>query len=54
MSKIAQKVKKLSNTVFHEVFDVLKKETIKQILYEGVKHIPNAIHTIESWTQLLL
>lgn len=49
LSKIAQKIKKLSNNLFHLVFDVLKKEVIKNILYKGAGYIPNAIKHIASW-----
>jgi len=40
LSKFAQKTKKVSNKVFHEIFDVLKKEVIKKILYEAYDHLP--------------
>jgi glutamyl/glutaminyl-tRNA synthetase len=53
LSKIAQKTKKISNKLFHDIFDVLKKEAIKKILYEGIEQIPNAIKNIENWISLL-
>ena len=52
LSKIAQKTKSFSNKLFHEVFDVLKKEAIKQALYEGIKHLPNAMKQIEHWLSI--
>lgn len=52
LSKIAQKTKAFSNKLFHEVFDVLKKEAIKQALYEGIKHLPNAAKQIEHWLNI--
>lgn len=52
LSKIAQKTKAFSNKVFHDVFDVLKKEAIKQVLYEGIKHLPNAVKEIETWLNI--
>jgi hypothetical protein len=53
LSKFAQKAKKVSNKLFHEIFDVLKKEVIKKFLYEGADQIPNALHAIEKWLNLL-
>jgi hypothetical protein len=53
LSKIAQKTKTISNKLFHDVFDVLKKEVIKKILYTGAEHIPDAINKIEHWIKLL-
>lgn len=53
LSKFAQKAKKISNKVFHEIFDVLKKEVIKKLLYEGADQIPKVLHTVENWLKLL-
>ncbi len=39
LSKFAQMAKKISNQLFHDIFDVLKKEIIKKLLYEGVDHL---------------
>ncbi len=53
LSKFAQKSKKLSNDLFHDIFDVLKKEIIKEVLYKRAAQIPNILHNIESWIKLL-
>lgn len=53
LSKFAQKTKKVSNKLFHDIFDVLKKEVIKKLLYEGADQLPNLIHKIEGWISLL-
>lgn len=52
LSKFAQKIKKSSNKVFHEVFDVLKKEVIKQVLYKGVGELPSMVHRLQEWIDL--
>jgi len=52
-SKIAQKTKKFSNKLFHAVFDVMKKELIKQGLYEVAGQIPGAIKQVQHWLHLL-
>lgn len=49
LSKLAQKTKMVSNKLFHEIFDVLKKEAIKKLLYEGADQIPNLMHQIHHW-----
>jgi hypothetical protein len=54
LSKFAQKTKKFSNKLFHDVFDVLKKELIKKVLYEGAEQIPSVIQRIEGWINLLI
>lgn len=48
LSKFAQKTKKISNQLFHDIFDVLKKEMIKKLLYEGADQIHNISHWIHS------
>lgn len=53
LSKFAQKVKKFSNKVFHEVFDVLKKEAIKKVLTEGWNSMPGNLDDIKGWLQHL-
>ena len=53
LSKFAQKTKKISNKVFHEIFDVLKKEVIKKLLYEAADQIPNVLRKVEGWVNLL-
>jgi hypothetical protein len=53
LSKFAQKTKKVGNKIFHEVFDVLKKEVIKKILYKGAEEIPTITSKIETWINLL-
>lgn len=53
LSKFAQKTKKISNKVFHEIFDVLKKEVIKKLLYEGAEQIPKLLRKVEGWINLL-
>jgi hypothetical protein len=53
LSKFAKNTKKISNKLFHEVFDVMKKEAIKVILYEGVKQIPHVVHTVKDWINLI-
>ena len=54
LSKFAQKTKKISNKVFHEIFDVLKKEVIKKLLYEAADQIPNVLRKAEGWINLLI
>jgi hypothetical protein len=53
LSKFAQKAKKTSNKVFHEIFDVLKKEVIKKLLYEAADQLPSLMHKVEGWINLL-
>lgn len=53
MSKLAEKIKKVSNKLFHDIFDVLKKELIKKVLFEGADQIPNTVKKIEHWISLL-
>jgi len=53
LSRFAQKTKSISNKVFHEIFDVLKKEAIKKLLYEAADQIPNILHKVEGWINLL-
>ena len=53
MSKFAEKVKKVSNKLFHDIFDVLKKELIKKVLLEGAEQLPSAVTKIEHWLSLL-
>jgi hypothetical protein len=53
LSKFAQKAKKISNKVFHEIFDVLKKEVIKKLLYEAADQIPSLLRKVEGWINLL-
>lgn len=53
LSQFANKTKQVSNKLFHEIFDVLKKEIIKKVLYEGAAQIPNAVSKIEHWIALL-
>lgn len=53
ISKFAQKTKKISNKVFHEIFDVLKKEVIKKLLYEAAHQIPTLLRKVEGWISLL-
>lgn len=52
LSKFAQKSKKTSNKLFHDIFDVLKKEIIKKMLYKGAEEIPSIIHKIDGWIKL--
>jgi len=53
MSKFAEKIKNVSNKLFHDIFDVLKKELIKKVLYSSAEQIPNAVSKIEHWISLL-
>jgi len=53
LSKIAQKIKSFSNSLFHSVFDVMKKEAIKAALYKGIDYTPHVIDTIKGWLELL-
>lgn len=53
LSKFAQKAKKISNKVFHEIFDVLKKEVIKKGLNAAADQIPNLLDAVQSWTDIL-
>lgn len=53
LSQLAQRTKKISNKLFHDVFDVLKKELIKKVLYEGAAQITNTVTKIEHWITLL-
>lgn len=52
LSKFAQKTKKASNKVFHEIFDVLKKEFIKNILYKAANEIPALLRKVDGLTNL--
>lgn len=53
MSKLAENLKKYSNKVFHDVFDVTKKEGIKYLLNKGLEQIPAEIKTTEFWINLV-
>lgn len=46
LNDFARKVKTTSNKLFHDIFDVAKKEVIKKILYEGVEQIPTLVENI--------
>ncbi|HMU06134.1 MAG TPA: hypothetical protein PJ990_21015, partial [Saprospiraceae bacterium] len=52
LSKFAQKTKQMSNKLFHDIFDVLKKEIIKKLLYKGADQIPNFVNKVENWLNL--
>lgn len=54
LSKFAKNTKKASNKLFHDVFDVLKKEVIKKLLYEGVDQLPHIAHKIQTWYSLFI
>lgn len=54
LSKFAKNTKKVSNKLFHDVFDVLKKEIIKKLLYEGIDQLPYITHKIQTWYTLFI
>jgi hypothetical protein len=52
LSKLAENIKKTSNKLFHDVFDITKKEGIKFLLKKGIEQIPAEIKTTEFWINL--
>lgn len=53
LSKFAQKTKSVRNSLFNTIFDVLKKEMIKNAIFDGGSHVQNAIQAIQEWVKLL-
>jgi predicted RNA binding protein YcfA (HicA-like mRNA interferase family) len=53
LSKLGEKTKRVSNKLFHDIFDVLKKEMIKELLHRGWTQAPDAMNQIERWIHLL-
>lgn len=52
LSKFAQTIKGSSNKLFHDIFDILKKELIKHALYKGLEKLPEAYHQVKHWIDL--
>jgi len=48
LSRFAKDVQGASIMLYHDVFDVLKKEAIKGVLIASVEQLPNAIHYLQS------
>lgn len=53
LSKFAQKTKSVRNSLFNTIFDALKKEMIKNAIFDGGSHVQSAIHTLQEWVKVL-
>ena len=53
LSKFAQRTKTVRNSLFNTIFDVIKKEAIKNIIFDKGSHIETVIHAIQEWSRHL-